>query len=251
MPSEKKMLRDIQRAISDFDMIQDWDTILLWVSGGKDSMYLGYAMSQLQKRMKNKFKIIWVYMFKEFLIDCDINFLEKKKYYEEELGIPLEKVDIKLPEDSKVNNDTGVKQTCQWCAYARRISMMKLCQKHWATKIMLWHHMDDVVVTTFMNITQWRKFQVMAPKNKLNSGKLSFIRPMVYLREKDIMNHVLEKNIPYSGCNCPVWEDWMRNKIKKEILWENEKVLPWFIENSFWAFMKEFQAKYKELDYMT
>jgi len=28
------------------------------VSGGKDSMFLGYAMSQLQKRMKNKFKII-------------------------------------------------------------------------------------------------------------------------------------------------------------------------------------------------
>jgi hypothetical protein len=41
----------------------------------------------------------------------------------------LEKVDIKLPEDSKMN-ENGLKQTCQWCAYARRISMMKLCQKH-------------------------------------------------------------------------------------------------------------------------
>jgi tRNA(Ile)-lysidine synthase TilS/MesJ len=34
---------------------------------------------------------------------------------------------------------------------------------------MLGHHMDDVVVTTFMNMTQGRKFQVMAPKNKLTS----------------------------------------------------------------------------------
>lgn len=250
MPSEKKILRDIQKAIKDFDMIADWDTVLLWVSGGKDSMFLGYAMSQLQKRMKNKFKIIWVYMFKEFLIDCDIRFEEKKKYYEEELWIPLEKVNIKLPEDSKIN-EHWVKQTCQWCAYARRISMMKLCQKFWATKIMLWHHMDDVVVTTFMNMTQWRKFQVMAPKNKLISWKLSFIRPMVYLREKDIMSFVKENKIPYSWCECPVGEDWMRMKIKKEIIWHNEKVLPNFTENVFWAFIKEFQNKYKDVDYMT
>jgi len=250
MPSEKKMLRDIQRAIKDFDMIQDWDTVLLWVSGWKDSMFLGYAMSQLQKRMKNKFKIIWVYMFKEFLIDCDIRFEEKKKYYEEELWIPLEKVNIKLPEDSKIN-EHWVKQTCQWCAYARRISMMKLCQKFWATKIMLWHHMDDVVVTTFMNMTQWRKFQVMAPKNKLISWKLSFIRPMVYLREKDIMSFVKENEIPYSWCECPVGEAWMRMKIKKEIIWHNEKVLTGFTENVFWAFIKEFQDKFKDVDYMT
>ena len=250
MPSEKKMLRLIQRAINDFDMIQDWDTILLWVSGGKDSMYLWYVMSILQRRMKKKFKIIWVYMFKEFLIDCDINFQEKKKFFEEVLKIPLLKVDIKLPKDSKLNNETWVKQTCQWCAYARRISMLKLCKIHNAQKIMLGHHMDDVVTTTFMNMTQWRKLQVMAPKNKLKKWEITFIRPMVYLREKYIMHHVLEKNIPYSGCNCPVWEDWMRNKIKKQILWENEKILPDFVENSFWAFIKDFQEKYKKLDYM-
>ena len=251
MASEKKMLRDIQRAINDFDMIQDWDTVLLWVSGGKDSMFLGYAMSQLQKRMKNKFKIIWVYMFKEFLIDCDIRFEEKRKYFEEVLWIPLQKVDIKLPEDSKINANTWVKQTCQWCAYARRISMMKLCQKFGATKIMLGHHMDDVVVTTFMNMTQWRNFQIMAPHNKLISGKLSFIRPMAYLREKDIMSFVKENNIPYSSCNCPVWEDWMRNKIKKEILRENEKIIPNFIENIFWAVTKDFQEKFRDKKYMT
>ena len=251
MPSEKKMIKKIYNAVKDFDMIQDWDTILLWVSGGKDSMFLGYALTRLQRMMKNKFKIIWVYMFKEFLIDCDIAFEEKRKYFEEELKIPLKKVDIKLPEDSKINEETWVKQTCQWCAYARRISMMKLCQQYWATKIMLGHHMDDVVVTTFMNMTQGRNLSIMAPKNKLTSGKVTFIRPMVYIREKEILAFVKENNIPYSSCNCPVGEDGMRNKIKKEILWENDKILPHFTENVFWAFIKDFQEKYKDRDYMT
>jgi len=44
-----------------------------------------------------------VYIFKEFLIDCDIRFEEKRKYYEDELGISLEKINLKLPEDSKLN----------------------------------------------------------------------------------------------------------------------------------------------------
>jgi len=45
-------------------------------------------------------------MFKEFLIDCDIRFEDKRKYFEDELGIPLQKIDIKLPDDSKINPST-------------------------------------------------------------------------------------------------------------------------------------------------
>ena len=66
-------------------------------------MLLGYMMSKLQRSMKEKFKIRGVYIFKEFLIDCDIRFEEKRKYFEDELGIPLEKVNIQLPEESKLN----------------------------------------------------------------------------------------------------------------------------------------------------
>jgi hypothetical protein len=61
-------------------------------------------MNEIRKTIKEKFEIKAVYIFKEFLIDCDINFEEKRKYFEEELNIPLEKIDIKLPEDSKLND---------------------------------------------------------------------------------------------------------------------------------------------------
>jgi hypothetical protein len=42
-------------------------------------------LSELRKTMKEKFEIRAVYMFKEFLVDCDINFEEKRKYFENEL----------------------------------------------------------------------------------------------------------------------------------------------------------------------
>jgi hypothetical protein len=42
-------------------------------------------------------------MFKEFLIDCDIQFEEKSRYYREVLNIELEKVNIVLPAESELN----------------------------------------------------------------------------------------------------------------------------------------------------
>jgi len=244
---EKRMIRKMRNAIFDFDMIQDWETILVWVSWWKDSMLLWYMLSELRKSMKNKFEIRAVYIFKEFLIDCDIKFEEKRKYFEEKLNIPLEKVNINLPEDSKLNE--WVWQSCQWCAYARRIAMMKLCKKYKATKICFGHHMDDIVVTSLMNMIEWRKLKIMPPVNKMSKWDITFIRPMAYLREYDIIKLIEQKQIPYSACSCPVWENTMRNRIKKEIVWPNEKIMPKYTENIFWSLIKDFREKYEELGY--
>lgn len=244
MSLEKKLLRKMKTAINDFNMIKEWETILLWVSWWKDSMALWYLLNEYRKQAKEKFEIRAVYIFKDFLIDCDINFAEKKKYFEEVLNIPLEKVNISLPEESKLNDWVG--QNCQWCAYARRIAMFKLCQKYGATKICLGHHMDDILVTTFMNMMQWRKLRIMPPVNKMSKWDITFIRPMMYFREKELVKFVAQKEIPFSGCNCPVWSDTMRNKIKYWIIWENEKNFPQFTENLFYAFIKDFKEKYEK-----
>jgi len=241
---ENKLLKKLRQAIMDFDMIKGWETVILWVSGWKDSMVLWYLLSQYRRIIKDKFDIKAVYIFKDFLIDCDINFLEKQKYFEEELWIPLEKVVLCLPKESKLNE--WLWQSCQWCAYARRIAMFKLCEKYKATKIIYGHHMDDIVVTSFMNMIQWRKLKVMPPKNKMSLWDITFIRPLAYIREKEILRFAQINNIPFSACNCPVWTDWMRNKIKYEIVRENEKIIPKFVENTFFALIKDFREKYEK-----
>ncbi len=247
MNFEETLKKLVKKAIYDFEMIEEWETLLLWISWGKDSMFLWYILNEVRKTLKHKFEIRWVYIFKEFLINCDIEFEEKRKYFEEVLKIPLEKININLPKDSKLND--WVWQNCQWCAYARRIAMMKLCKKYNATKIVLWHHMDDIVVTTFMNMIWWRNLKIMSPINKMNKWNITFIRPLSYLREKDIQKFVNLKNIPYSPCSCPVWEDTLRNKIKKEIIRSNELILPKYTENIFWALIKDFKEKNKNWYY--
>lgn len=109
--------------------------------------------------------------------------------------------------------------------------------------------MDDIVVTTFMNMVQGRKLKIMPLVNKMSKGDVTFIRPLAYLREKDILKMVQKLEIPYSPCSCPVGETTMRNKIKKEIIWRNEEVLPDYVENIFWALVKDFKEKYESCGY--
>jgi tRNA 2-thiocytidine biosynthesis protein TtcA len=127
--------------------------------------------------------------------------------------------------------------------------MFKLCEKYWATKIIYWHHMDDIVVTSFMNMIEWKKLKIMPVKNKMSMWDITFIRPMAYIREKDILKLAHLNEIPYSACNCPVWTDWNRNKIKHDIVRANEKVIPKFVESVFWALIKDFREKYEKDGY--
>lgn len=89
----------------------------------------------------------------------------------------------------------------------------------------------------------------MPPVNKMSLWDITFIRPMAYVREHELIKLVKQKEIPFSSCNCPVWEDTMRNKIKYDIVWDREKQFPQFTENIFWAFIKDFREKYEKDGY--
>ena len=47
----------LMRAVVEFDMIADGDHILLGISGGKDSIFLAYAMAILKQRLHKDFKL--------------------------------------------------------------------------------------------------------------------------------------------------------------------------------------------------
>ena len=48
------------RAITEFELIQDNDRIMIGVSGGKDSIFLAYAMAMMRQRIKKKFELMAV-----------------------------------------------------------------------------------------------------------------------------------------------------------------------------------------------
>ena len=47
----------LMRAVVEFEMIEDGDHILIGVSGGKDSIFLSYALAILRERLKKDFRL--------------------------------------------------------------------------------------------------------------------------------------------------------------------------------------------------
>ncbi len=236
------------KAIKTFDMIQDGDKILIWISWWKDSMLLANLLCELRDRSHLNFEVKWVYMNKKFLMRCDVDFTEQQKFFDK-IWLDMEYIEINLPEWSRLED--GIWISCQWCSYARRISMFKLCEKWGFNKIALWHHLDDGITTLFMNMIINRNATLMPPINKMKRWDLTIIRPMSFVREKDIMNLVLNEEIPYSGCTCPIWE-----KSKRKEIWNLMKIIeatePWSLENMYHAnikkFIKEYENKWRITD---
>ena len=235
------------KCIQTFDMIQDWDKILLWISGWKDSMLLAKMMCELRDRSHLNFELRWVYMHKKFLMRCEVDFTHMKNFFED-IWLDMEYIEINLPEWSKLEEWIWI--SCQRCSYARRISMFKLCERWGYNKIALWHHLDDGITTLFMNMIMNRNWTLMPPINTMKRWDLTIIRPMSFVREQDIMNLVKKEDIPFSPCTCPVWEQSKRKEIGNlmKIIEANQ---PWSLENMYHAAVKKFIKDYKDKNWIT
>src|SRR2546427_13073141 len=55
---QKRLLRDVGRAIADFRLIEPGDRILVGVSGGKDSFTLLHLLQQLQRSAPIEFTLV-------------------------------------------------------------------------------------------------------------------------------------------------------------------------------------------------
>ena len=96
-----------------------------------------------------------------------------------------------------------VKSPCYLCAKMRRGALYKLAQELGCNKIALGHHYDDVIETTLMNMLNSGSFQTMVPKlHSDNYEGMELIRPLYYIREKDILRWMRYNELDFIKCAC-------------------------------------------------
>jgi len=72
-------------------------------------------------------------------------------------------------------------------------------------KLALGHHFDDVIETTLLNVFYNGTFKTMVPKIKAeNFEDIELIRPMMYIKEKDIIRWTKRSGIQAMNCGCTV-----------------------------------------------
>jgi tRNA 2-thiocytidine biosynthesis protein TtcA len=215
----KKLQKQVGTAIKEYQLIEPNDTVMVCLSGGKDSYTMLDMLLSFQKRSPFAFKIIAVNLDQK-QPDFPVEILPK---YLTELGVDFRIVERdtysvvveKVPEG---------KTMCSLCSRMRRGILYTTAKELGATKIALGHHKEDVLETFFLNLFFSGKIEAMPPKFKSDNGENIVIRPLAFCREADIKQYSEMRNFPIIPCNlCGSQPNMQRKVIKKMIAkWDEE-----------------------------
>ncbi len=207
----QQLLSPFRRAIETYEMITENDKIAIGLSGGKDSVTLVTLFSALKRFYPKNFEMVAV------LIDMGLEYKEEEKLalknYLDELNVPfhIEKTDIAkiLFEDRKEKNP------CSLCSKMRRGALNTVATKLGCNKLALGHNADDLVETFFLSMFYEGRLSTFEPVTFLDKTKITVIRPMIFIEEKDISAFCKNKPILFNP--CPMDKHTQREYVKKLI----------------------------------
>ncbi|GGJ42025.1 tRNA 2-thiocytidine(32) synthetase TtcA [Deinococcus roseus] len=227
---KRQLERQVAQAITDYGMIDDGDTVLVCLSGGKDSYTMLDTLMELQKRAPIDFKLIAMnldqkqpgfpsHILPEYLKNLGVEYriLEQDTY---------SVVKEKIPEG---------KTMCSLCSRLRRGAIYTFAREIGANKIALGHHRDDILETFFMNMFFGSRLKAMPPKLVSDDGQNVVIRPLAYCTEKDIERYARAREFPIIPCNLCGSQENLQRRIVGEMLESWERQSPGRLNNIFRA----------------
>jgi len=223
---QKRLRRDVGRAIDDYAMIEQGDKVMVCLSGGKDSYAMLDILMQLQKSAPIQFDILAVNLdqkqpgFPEHVLPA----------YLTEVGVDFHVIEKDTYSVVKEVIEEG-KTTCGLCSRMRRGTLYRFAQERGITKIALGHHRDDILETLFLNMFHGGKLKAMPARLLSDDSLNTVIRPMAYAREQDIAEYAQLKQFPIIPCNLCGSQDNLQRQHIKAMLQGWEKNHPGRIES--------------------
>ena len=229
----RSILRKVNRAINEFDLISEGDRVCLAVSGGKDSLSLLHLIGEHERFFPMKYSIGAAHV----VSDYDPKARETKKYLKELLdtrGVSCGFVEISVTTDI---NENECAPSCFWCSWNRREALFKYCVEHGYNKLALGHHFDDVAETTLLNLIYHANLETMLPKRTFFNGKFDVIRPLFYVRERELVRLAKLAGYVTKACVCEYAETGKRRVIKNLVqsLSKESK----YLHNNLWKASKD------------
>ena len=216
----RKLRRLAGQAVADYRMIEAGDRVMACLSGGKDSYTLLDMLLSLRRNAPVPFEVVAV------------NVDQKQPGFPAEVlprhlaALGVEHHIVEQDTYSIVKRLTPAGKTyCPVCSRLRRGVIYTFAARIGATKIALGHHADDAVETLFLNMFHGGRLKAMPPKLVSDDGRHVVIRPLCYVRERDIAAWSRRQSHPIIPCDlCGSQQNLERQAVKAMLrAWDAER----------------------------
>jgi tRNA 2-thiocytidine biosynthesis protein TtcA len=196
-PPPKSLLRLAGRAIADHGMIREGDRVLLGLSGGKDSLSLLHLLLHLSTYAPVRFEVGVV------TVDPQIDGFDPSplKPYLAGLGVPC--FYESQPILDQARRHMGNPSFCAFCARMKRGVMYRVAREHGYGVLALAQHLDDLAESFLMSAFHEGRLQTMKAHYRVDAGDLRVIRPLVYVRERQLADFATSAGLPVVPDSCP------------------------------------------------
>ena len=204
------LMSHIRAAMQRYNMIEAGDKIAVGVSGGKDSLALLYALSEMRCFYPVPYTVV--------AITLDMQFGGKPADWSgiqalcDKLGVEYIVRPTQLAK--VIFEDRKEKNPCSLCAKMRRGILHDAAKEAGCNKLALGHHLDDAVVTFYMNLLDGGKIGCFRPVSYLSRKDLTLIRPMVFAYERDVAKAARKLDLPVVKSACTADGITERQKVK-------------------------------------
>ncbi len=190
------LLKDVNKAIRDYDMIRDGDRVAVAVSGGKDSLSLLRLLDLRRETVKERYELAAIHVIGDTRgPECPCH--QPLVDYLAENGYDYAVEPMRLPEGEPLP------MNCHRCTWNRRRTLFEMAHRLGCNVVAYGHHADDLAQTTLLNLLFHGSVETMAPSRDYFKGTFRLVRPLCYLPAKDIHRFARANEFPPPPPECP------------------------------------------------
>lgn len=207
----RNLLKRVNWVLDEYKFLSDADRICVAVSGGKDSLSLLHLLLEHRRFYNGKHEICAAHVVSDFTP----NAAETRDYIAsvcESLGVHCDFLEISV---TTGKDGAPATPSCFWCAWRRRQALFDHTVAKGYTRLAFGHHSDDVAETTLLNLIYHGNLETMLPGRDFFDGRFKLIRPLFYVREKDLVQYARLAGFETSSCVCPNADTSKRKRMKE------------------------------------
>ena len=215
----QKLYSYTRKAMDDFQMIKENDSIAVGISGGKDSLTLLYALAGLRRFYPVHYSLTAITVNLGYP-DFDLTAI---KALCQQLDVPYHIIPTQIGAIIKEQNKKN--SPCSRCAKLRKVALNHAVIELGCNKVAYAHHKDDIIETMLLSLMFEGRFYTFPPVTHLDRSNLDVIRPLMYVPEVDVIGFKNHYNLPVVKNPC-TFDGKTKRQYAKDLLQQLNKDHP-------------------------